>query len=415
MDSSSGEPSSRIFHHTGFRAYVTAQTCSSLSFQIISLAVSWQLYSMTHSAFMLGMIGLMQFVPSVLLALPAGHLADQYNRKSLILGGQSVEFLAAIGLILMSFLMPGSAVLLLSLVFIFSLARAFEGPSMTSLLPALLPASVLSKGMATNQVFREAMVIAGPMAGGLLYVVSPALAYGTAAVCYLISLLVMMRLKYQHEPLKPLPMTLRNLFAGLDFIVKRKDVLGVISLDLFAVLLGGVTALLPVFAHDVLHTGAWGLGALRAAPSVGALVTGIWVSRNSFHRHTGLIMFGCVAGFGVATVVFALSHNVVLSLLALVALGGFDMVSMVIRGAMVQLDTPDAMRGRVNAVNSIFINTSNQLGEFETGVLASAIGAVPASVIGGVGTLVVVGLWMVMFPQLRRRQQLSHSEMTENV
>ena len=185
--------------------------------------------------------------------------------------------------------------------------------------------------------------------------------------------------------------------------------LGVISLDLFAVLLGGVTALLPVFAHDVLHTGAWGLGALRAAPSVGALLTGIWISRNSFHQHTGMIMFGCVAGFGLATLVFALSHNVVLSLLALVALGGFDMVSMVIRGAMVQLDTPDEMRGRVNAVNSIFINTSNQLGEFETGLMASAIGAVPASVLGGIGTIVVVGLWMVMFPQLRRRQKLAET------
>lgn len=410
MASSSGEPSSRIFQHRSFRAYVTAQTCSSLSFQIVSLAVSWQLYAMTHSAFMLGMIGLMQFVPSVLLALPAGHLADQYNRKTLIIGGQSVEFLASLGLILLSYFAAGSAALLLSLVFVFSLARAFEGPSMTSLLPALLPASLLSKGMATNQVFREAMVIAGPMAGGVLYVISPALAYGTAALAYLVSLVVMLRLKYDHEPVKALPMTFKNLFAGLDFILKRKDVLGVISLDLFAVLLGGVTALLPIFAHDVLHTGAWGLGALRAAPSVGALITGIWVSRNSFHRHTGLIMFGSVAGFGVATLVFALSHNVVISLLALAALGGFDMVSMVIRGAMVQLDTPDAMRGRVNAVNSIFINTSNQLGEFETGLLASAIGAVPASVVGGVGTLVVVGVWMVMFPQLRKRQQLSQGE-----
>lgn len=409
MDSSSGEPSSRIFHHPGFRAYVVAQTCSTLSFQIISLAVSWELYAMTHSAFMLGMIGLMQFVPSVLLALPAGHLADQYNRKTLIIGGQTVELLSVAGLALLPFLAANSTTLLLALVFLFSLARAFESPSMTSLLPALLPAGLLPKGMATTQVCRQAMVIAGPMAGGILFVVSPLAAYGSAAVAYVISLLFIRGLRYEREAVKPLPMNFTNLFAGLDFIFKRKDVLGVISLDLFAVLLGGVTALLPVFAHDVLHTGAWGLGALRAAPSVGALLTGIWISRNSFHKHTGMIMFGCVAGFGLATLVFALSHNVALSLLALVALGGFDMVSMVIRGAMVQLDTPDEMRGRVNAVNSIFINTSNQLGEFETGLMASAIGAVPASVLGGIGTIVVVGLWMVMFPQLRRRQKLAEN------
>ncbi|MBS0892716.1 MFS transporter [Tatumella sp. JGM130] len=407
MVSSGGESSSRVFHHPGFRVYVAAQTCSSLSFQIVSLAVSWQLYTMTHSTFMLGMIGLMQFIPSVVLALPAGHLADQYNRKTLIIGGQSIEFLAVIGLAVLPFIGTGSPVILLALVCLFSLARAFEGPSMTSLLPALLPAGLLSKGMATNQVFREAMVIAGPMAGGLLYVVAPQVAYGTAAIAYLASLVVMTTLKYEREVVKPLPMTFKNLFAGLDFIVKRKDVLGVISLDLFAVLLGGVTALLPVFANDVLHTGAWGLGALRAAPSVGALITGIWISRNSFHKHTGMIMFGCVAGFGGATLVFALSDNIILSLLALVVLGGFDMVSMVIRGAMVQLDTPDDMRGRVNAVNSVFINTSNQLGEFETGLLASAIGTVPASVAGGIGTLVVAGLWMVMFPHLRRRQKLA--------
>ncbi|BCQ45190.1 hypothetical protein ERHA55_27170 [Erwinia rhapontici] len=179
-----------------------------------------------------------------------------------------------------------------------------------------------------------------------------------------------------------------------------------ISLDLFAVLLGGATALLPIFAKDILHTGPWGLGMLRGAPSVGALLVGIWLSRNKLEKNVGMIMFGSVAGFGVATLIFALSSQLWLSLLALAALGGFDMVSMVIRGALVQLDTPDDMRGRVNAVNSIFINTSNQLGEFESGMLAALMGAVPAAVLGGVGTLVVVGLWMTLFPHLRRRQKL---------
>ena len=407
MNSAASHPSP--FSHRGFRHYLIAQTCSSLSFQIVSLAVSWQIYAITHSAFMLGMIGLMQFLPSVLLALPAGHLADQYNRKTLIVTGQVVEFIAVVGLIALPLFSWLSTTALLALVALFSVAKAVEGPANTSLLPALLPPELLSKAMATNQVFREAMVIAGPMIGGLLYVFSPQAAYGIAALCYLVALLMIATVRYIPVALTRLPMTMKNLFAGLHFIFERKDVLGVISLDLFAVLLGGVTALLPIFAQDILHTGPWGLGALRAAPSVGALLTGIWISRRVFTRHTGLIMFGCVAGFGVATLVFALSHNIILSLLALVALGGFDMVSMVIRGAMVQLDTPDAMRGRVNAVNSIFINTSNQFGEFETGVLASMLGTVPAAVVGGVGTLVVVAVWMKLFPSLRRRQQLNQS------
>lgn len=407
MNPAASQPSP--FSHRGFRHYLIAQTCSSLSFQIVSLAVSWQIYAITHSAFMLGMIGLMQFLPSVLLALPAGHLADQYNRKTLIVTGQVVECIAVVGLIALPLMSWLSTSALLGLVALFSIAKAVEGPANTSLLPALLPPELLSKAMATNQVFREAMVIAGPMIGGLLYVYSPQAAYGVAALAYLLALVMIATVRYVPVALERLPMTMKNLFAGLHFIFERKDVLGVISLDLFAVLLGGVTALLPIFAQDILHTGPWGLGALRAAPSVGALLTGIWISRRVFTRHTGLIMFGCVAGFGVATLVFALSHTIILSLLALVALGGFDMVSMVIRGAMVQLDTPDAMRGRVNAVNSIFINTSNQFGEFETGVLASMVGTVPAAVVGGVGTLVVVAIWMKLFPSLRRRQQLTHS------
>ncbi|WP_241610346.1 MFS transporter [Rosenbergiella epipactidis] len=407
MNPAASQPSP--FSHRGFRHYLIAQTCSSLSFQIVSLAVSWQIYAITHSAFMLGMIGLMQFLPSVLLALPAGHLADQYNRKTLIVTGQVVECIAVLGLIALPLMSWLSTSALLGLVALFSIAKAVEGPANTSLLPALLPPELLSKAMATNQVFREAMVIAGPMIGGLLYVYSLQAAYGVAALAYLLALVMIATVRYVPVALTRLPMTMKNLFAGLHFIFERKDVLGVISLDLFAVLLGGVTALLPIFAQDILHTGPWGLGALRAAPSVGALLTGIWISRRVFTRHTGLIMFGCVAGFGVATLVFALSHTIILSLLALVALGGFDMVSMVIRGAMVQLDTPDAMRGRVNAVNSIFINTSNQFGEFETGVLASMLGTVPAAVVGGVGTLVVVAIWMKLFPSLRQRQQLTQS------
>jgi MFS family permease len=225
-------------------------------------------------------------------------------------------------------------------------------------------------------------------------------------VLYLIAALLMGRLRYEHTPPRREPATLKTLFAGVHFIRRRPDVLGVISLDLFAVLLGGATALLPIFAKDILHTGPWGLGLLRAAPAVGALLMSLWLTRHSMERHVGPIMFACVAGFGVGTLVFAVSTTLWLSLVALFALGAFDMVSMVIRGALVQLDTPDDMRGRVSAVNAIFINTSNQLGEFESGLLAAWLGAVNATLIGGVGTLVVVGLWMLMFPTLRRRQSL---------
>jgi len=230
-----------------------------------------------------------------------------------------------------------------------------------------------------------------------------------AAAVYLLSIIMVSRIRFIRAAQPRLPANIKTLFAGVKFIRERRDVLGVISLDLFAVLLGGATALLPIFAKDILHTGPWGLGMLRGAPSVGALLVGVWLSRNKLEKNVGMIMFGSVAGFGVATLVFALSSQLWLSLLALAALGGFDMVSMVIRGALVQLDTPDDMRGRVNAVNSIFINTSNQLGEFESGLLAAMMGAVPAAVLGGVGTLVVVAVWMTLFPHLRRRQKLENS------
>lgn len=279
---------------------------------------------------------------------------------------------------------------------------------MSSMLPSLVPPSILARAMAMNSVGGQAAVIVGPTIGGLLYVAGPHVVYGVSGLFYLVSLTLVSLLRYERPVQARLPINMKNLFAGIHFIRERKDVLGVISLDLFAVLLGGATALLPIFAKDILHTGPWGLGMLRGAPSVGALLVGIWLSRHKLEKHVGMIMFGSVAGFGVATLVFALSTQLWLSLVALCALGGFDMVSMVIRGALVQLDTPDTMRGRVNAVNAIFINTSNQLGEFESGLLAAWMGAAPAAAIGGIGTLVVVALWMKLFPHLRRRQKLEN-------
>jgi MFS family permease len=406
MPSSRSAPADSLLRHRAFVAFWFARIASSFGFQMLSVAVGWQIYSITGRAFDLGLIGLVQFVPSVLLALPAGHVADQFERRRIVLIGQIIEWFAIVALAALTLTQHIHEIGILGLVFVLGVAKAFEFPALQSMLPALVPAAILPRAMAVNASAGQAAMIMGPALGGLLYVAGPGVVYVVAAVLYMIAATLMSRLRYEQAPPKREPATLKKLFAGVHFIRERKDVLGVISLDLFAVLLGGATALLPIFAKDILHTGPWGLGLLRAAPAVGALLMSFWLARHSLQRRVGPIMFAAVAGFGIATLVFALSTTLWLSLLALFALGAFDMVSMVIRSSLVQLDTPDDMRGRVSAVNAIFINTSNQLGEFESGMLAAWLGAVYATVLGGVGTLLVVGLWMTMFPGLRRRQQL---------
>lgn len=396
----------RLLQHRSFVSFWLARTSSSFGFQMLSIIVGWQIYSQTHSAFWLGMIGLVQFFPSVILALPAGHIADQFDRRRVVMFGQILEWAAIALLAWLTWKGDASVGVILSLIFIISSAKTLESPAMISMLPALVPTSILPRATAANAVSGQAAQIVGPALGGFLYAAGAEVVYAVTAGLYLLSLMLVLTLRYEQALPPRTPPTLSSLFAGVDFIRKRPDVLGVISLDLFAVLLGGATALLPIFAHDVLHTGPIGLGVLRSAPAVGALLMGFWLSHRALKRNVGMIMFMSVAGFGVATLVFALSSWMWLSLLALFALGGCDMVSMVIRGSLVQLDTPDEMRGRVNAVNSIFINTSNQLGEFESGMLAAWLGAVPAAAIGGIGTLVVVALWMKWFPNLRKRQRL---------
>lgn len=397
-----------LLKHRSFVAFWLARTSSSFGFQMLSIIVGWQIYAQTHSAFWLGMIGLVEFLPSLTLALWAGHIADQFDRRRVVLIAQILEWLAIVTLALLTWQQEASVTVILLLVFIISVAKTLESPSLISMLPALVPNRILARATAANAVSGQAAQIVGPALGGFLYAAGADVVYSVTAVLYLISLLMVATLKYEQAQPPRAPATLNTLFAGVRFIRARPDVLGVISLDLFAVLLGGATALLPIFAQDVLHTGPMGLGLLRSAPAVGALLVGFWLSRHALTRNVGMIMFMCVAGFGIATLVFALSSWMWLSLVALFALGGFDMVSMVIRGSLVQLDTPDEMRGRVNAVNSIFINTSNQFGEFESGMLAAWLGAVPAAALGGIGTLMVVGLWMWWFPGLRRRQRLEN-------
>jgi MFS family permease len=398
--------SGALSRHPAFVSFWFAAIASGFGFQMLSVAVGWQVYALTGRAFDLGLIGLVQFVPSVLLALPAGHVADQFERRRIVLYGLTGEWLAIATLAALTMLHGIHEVGILALLLLIGVARAFQFPAMQSMLPVLVPPPLLPRAMAANASAGQAAMIMGPALGGFLYVAGPGLVYVVTAGLYLVAATLMSGLRYAQVLPQREPATMRLVLAGVGFIRQRPDVLGVISLDLFAVLLGGATALLPIFARDILHTGPWGLGLLRAAPAVGALLMSLWLARHTLERRVGLTMYGAVAGFGVATVVFAVSTTLWLSLAALFALGAFDMVSMVIRGALVQLETPDAMRGRVSAVNAVFIDTSSQLGEFESGMLASWLGAMHAALLGGIGTLLVVGLWMAMFPTLRRRQRL---------
>jgi MFS family permease len=395
-----------LLRHPVFPSFWCARIATSFAFQVVSVAVGWQIYEVTGRAFDLGLIGLVQFIPSVVLALPAGHLADQVDRRRIVLFGLIVEAVAIAALTLLTFAGKAHEAGILALVFVVSVAKAFEFPALQSMLPALVPAEILPRAMAASASAFQTASIVGPALGGLLYAFGPGVVYATAALLYVVASTLMARLDYVQVARPREPTTLKSLFAGVHFIRRRPDILGVISLDLFAVLLGGATALLPIFARDVLHTGPWGLGLLKAAPGVGALLMSLWLARHALERRVGMAMFASVAGFGLATLGFAVSTVLWLSLASLFALGAFDMVSVVIRSALVQLDTPDDMRGRVSAVNAIFINTSNQLGEFESGMTAAWFGAVPATIVGGIGTLVVVALWMWWFPSLRHRQRL---------
>ncbi|MEO5626847.1 MAG: MFS transporter, partial [Dokdonella sp.] len=327
-----------------FVQFWIARIASGFGFQMLSVAVGWQIYAITGRALDLGLIGLAQFIPSVLFALPAGHIADQFERRRVVVLCQILEWIAIALLTAGSFFGMLDETRILALVFVISIAKAFEFPPMQAMVPGLVPERLLPQAMAASASASQVAMIAGPAIGGFLYVLGPGAVYGASALLYLAAIAAMTMLRYDHVPPRREPATLRTVFAGVSFIRARPVVFGVISLDLFAVLLGGATALLPIFARDILHTGPWGLGLLRAAPAVGALAMSILLAHHALKNRVGPIMFASVAAFGVATLVFALSTTLWLSLAALFALGAFDMVSMVIRGALVQLETPDAMR-----------------------------------------------------------------------
>jgi len=339
--------------------------------------------------------------------LHTGHVADRYDRRRVAALCQTGQGLIALVLLVGSLNQAVTRELIFILAFCLGTARAFEQPTTQALLPNIVPPAIFPRAIAAAASAMQGATIIAPALGGLLYALGAAWVYGPALVLYGIAILLVSSLPARQTPSQKEKPTLDNLLAGIRFIKSRPDVLGAISLDLFAVLLGGATALLPVFAADILLTGPWGLGLLRSAPAVGALGMSFLLAYVSLNRHVGRIMFGSVALFGVATIAFGLSTSLWFSLATLVVLGAADMVSVVIRSSFVQLETPDAMRGRVSAVNGLFIGASNQLGEFESGVTAHFFGTVPAVVLGGVGTLVITGVWMKLFPGLARRDRLT--------
>jgi MFS family permease len=395
-----------LAEHPAFGRLWFGRGASGLAFQMQAVAVGWQVYALTHSTFELGLVGLAQFLPMVLLTLPAGHAADRYDRRLVAALALAAQVIA------LGVLAAGSAGRWIGIPGIFAAvtvigaARAFERPAGQALLPTLVPESVVPRAVAWASGAFQTASIAGPALGGLLYGFGPAVSYGAAGVLAAAGALLVASIRVPGPARTPEPATLRSVFAGIGFIRRHDVVLGTISLDLFAVLLGGATALLPAFARDILRVGVWGLGALRSAPAVGSLAMTVWLAHHPLERGVGRKMFAAVTVFGLATIVFGLSRSFALSLAALGILGAADVVSVVVRSSLVQLQTPDAMRGRVSAVNALFIGTSNQLGEFESGVTAAIFGTALATVLGGIGTIAVALLWMRIFPSLRRFDRL---------
>ncbi|NHM31195.1 MFS transporter [Bacillus sp. C11] len=403
------QKSSSFLGSPSFAKYWFSRIFASTAFQMLSLAIGWEMYNLTHDAFSLGFVGLAQFLPMVLLTFVVGHVADRFDRRRIVYLCQFIEGGIAIFLLVGNINGSLSRELILLAAAILGACRAFEGPAASALLPQLVPKDILQKAISWITSAGQTAQILGPSLGGLLFSLKPESVYIIAAIALLISGVLTYLIPKVIIERKSEPVSLRSVFLGLVFVYRHKVILGTISLDLFAVLLGGATALLPIFAQDILHTGAWGLGLMRTAPAVGALLMSVVLAYYPLKKAFGPTLFGALAVFGLATMLFAVSKNIYLSMLALLLIGASDVISVVIRSSLVQLQTPNEMLGRVNAVNSLFIGTSNQLGEFESGMLAGFMGAVPAAFIGGLGTLAVAGLWMYLFPSLRRLRSLSES------
>ena len=399
-----------VLRHAQFARFAVCRFMTTLSWQMLAVAVGWHVYALTHDPLALGLVGLSEFLPFLLLVMVGGHVADHADRRDVLVIAWSIEALC-IGVLLWLTLAGGQAVWPIYLVIVaFGSTRAFYSPAMQALVPTLVPREEFPRAVALNSTLFQIASISGPAVGGALYLIGPSVVFGACLGLFVVTVLLTMSLgphRAAPRAAADLPATDGHaLLEGLRYVLHQRLVLGVISLDLFAVLFGGATALLPIYAAEVLHIGPVGLGVLRSAPSVGALIAAGILALRPINRHAGAWMFGGVAAFGIATLVFGVSRSMPLSVAALLLLGCGDMVSVYVRGILVQLNTPDAIRGRVSAINSMFIGGSNELGEFESGATARWFGAVRAVLLGGALTLAVVVGWMGLFPELRRLDRL---------
>jgi MFS family permease len=423
MDSESGKPSTSAsglaaFASRDFRLYQMARMAVIVGAEAQTVAVAWQVYSITHRALDLGYTGLALFLPGLFFLLPAGHAADRYDRRQIILLCYALQILCTGALLAIAVMGVRNVHLIYAVLFLIGTGRSFSGPASSALIPHLVPEGHFVNAVTWGAAIFQLANIAGPAMGGLLYTLPLEHLFGGvfagAGVVYvamLIALVVFLvligSLSVRLGRMEHRDVSLKVVLAGFQYVRRAPILLGSFSLDLFVVLLGGASALMPIFANEILHTGPKGLGMLRAAPAAGALLVSLLLARFPLHKKAGLRLFVCVGLFGAATVVFGLSHSLVLSLIALAIAGAADMVSVVVRSSVLQLATPPEMRGRVSAVNSMFLGASNELGEFESGVTAQWLGAVRATVAGGIGAMMVTGLWSVLFPSLRNIDDLS--------
>ena len=393
-------------HHRAFMRFWSARLAATSANQMLMVASGWQMYDLTGSAWDLGLVGLLQFAPALALVLVAGHVVDRFHRARILTLCMLGQTAVAVALAVAAQRGVASRELLLGLSVLLGTVKAFQMPAQQALAPLLVPPEVLPRALAFSAMGMQGAIVLGPAVGGFVYVAGAQAVYAVCAMLFALSGAIVAGVRYDHAPPASRAMTLETLLAGVRFVRHRPVVLGAISLDLFAVLLGGATALLPIFAKDILMTGPWGLGLLRAAPAAGAFTLSLALTRWPITRRAGPVLLGAVAVYGAATLVFGLSASHALSMAALAVAGAADMVSVVIRQSLVQLDTPNEMRGRVSAVNSVFIGASNQLGEFESGATAAVLGPVGSVLLGGAGTLLVAALWTRLFPALATRDAL---------
>jgi MFS family permease len=405
-----------VFGFPNFRLFQVARFCMIVALEMQSVAVGWQIYATTKRPLDLGLVGLAQFLPGILLFLVSGHVVDRFNRKNVMVLCYAGYAVCSSLLLTVASLGGRRVAPIYAVLVLVGVVRSFNGPVSRAILPVLVPESYFPSAVAWASIVFQSATILGPALGGVVYAATlesrlplrgAAFVYAVAALAAMVAVFTTLQIKSEAKARPREPVSMDTVLAGFHYIWREKLILGSISLDLFAVLLGGAVALLPVYAREILMTGPWGLGLLRSAPAVGAASMALFLAYRPLRRKAGRTMLWCVAGFGVFTVLFGISHSLVLSLIALILVGATDMVSVIVRGTLIQVATPDEMRGRVNAVDMIFIGASNEFGQFESGLTAQWFGTVPAVVLGGLGTLLVTALWAWRFPELRNADRLT--------